>query len=60
MQHCAPIVTGEISKEFIGECWTYSISVPFSLKTRIPDKTGPIIQNLIQRRYEGQSYRKGH
>ena len=26
MQHCAPIVTGEI-KEFTGECWTYSISV---------------------------------
>ena len=27
MRRCAPIVTGEISKEFIGECWTYSISV---------------------------------
>ena len=27
MQRCTPIVTGEIGKEFIGECWTYSISV---------------------------------
>ena len=27
MQRCSPIVTGEISKELIGECWTYSISV---------------------------------
>ena len=27
MQRCALIVIGEISKEFIGECWTYSISV---------------------------------
>ena len=26
-QCCALIVTGKISKEFIGECWTYSISV---------------------------------
>ena len=26
MQCCALIVTGKISKEFIGECWTYSIS----------------------------------
>ena len=23
MQRCAPIVTEEISKELIGECWTY-------------------------------------
>ena len=27
MQCCALKVTGKISKEFIGECWTYSISV---------------------------------
>ena len=27
IQCCALIVTGKISKEFIGECWTYSISV---------------------------------
>ena len=27
MQRCTPIVTEEIGKEFIGECWTYSISV---------------------------------
>ena len=27
MQRCALIVTEEISKEFIGECWTYSIGV---------------------------------
>ena len=27
MQRCAPIVTGEVSEEFIGECLTYSISV---------------------------------
>ena len=27
MQRCAPIVTREVGKEFIGECWTYSISV---------------------------------
>ena len=26
MQRCAPIVTEEISKKFIGECWTYSIT----------------------------------
>ena len=26
-QCCALTVTGKISKEFIGECWTYSISV---------------------------------
>ena len=27
MQRCAPIVTGEIGEEFIGECWTYNICV---------------------------------
>ena len=27
MQRCTPIVTGEFGKEFIEECWTYSISV---------------------------------
>ena len=27
MQCCALIVTGKISKEFIGECWTNIISV---------------------------------
>ena len=27
MQRCAPIVTGKISKEFMGERWTYSNSV---------------------------------
>ena len=26
IQCCALIVTGKISKEFIGECWTYSVS----------------------------------
>ena len=30
MQRCAPIVTGEIGKEFIGECWTHNISVQFT------------------------------
>ena len=27
MQSCALIVTGKISKGFIGECWTLSIGV---------------------------------
>ena len=27
MQCCALIVTGKIRKEFIGECWIYSISI---------------------------------
>ena len=35
MQRCAPIVTGEISKEFIGEYWTYSISVLTKLQLKI-------------------------
>ena len=35
MQRCAPIATGEISKEFIGECWTYSISVLTKLQLKI-------------------------
>ena len=35
MQRCAPIVTGKISKEFIGECWTYSISVLTKLQLKI-------------------------
>ena len=26
-QRCALIINGKISKGFIGECWTYSISV---------------------------------
>ena len=33
-QCCALIVTGKISKEFIGECWTYSISVLPKLQLR--------------------------
>ena len=28
------IVTGKISKEFIGECWTYSISVLLKLQLK--------------------------
>ena len=35
MQRCAPIVTGEIGKEFIGECWTYNISVLTKLQLKI-------------------------
>ena len=35
MQRCAPIVTGEISKAFIGECWTYSVSVLTKLRLKI-------------------------
>ena len=35
MQRCTPIVTGEIGREFIGECWTYSISVLTKLKLKI-------------------------
>ena len=35
IQRCALIVTGEISKEFIGECWTYSISVLTKLQLKI-------------------------
>ena len=34
MQRCAPIVTGEIGKEFIGECWTYNISVLTKLQLK--------------------------
>ena len=32
MQRCAPIVTGEVGKEFIGECWTYSVLTKLRLK----------------------------
>ena len=35
MQRCAPIVTGEIGKELIGECWTYDISVLTKLQHKI-------------------------
>ena len=35
MQRCTPIVTGEIGEEFIGECWTYSISVLTKLQLKI-------------------------
>ena len=35
MQRCAPIVTGEIGKEFVGECWTYNISVSTKLQLKI-------------------------
>ena len=35
MQRCTPIATGEISKEFIRECWTYSISVLTKLQLKI-------------------------
>ena len=35
MQRCAPIVTGEIGEEFIGECWTYNISVLTKLQLKI-------------------------
>ena len=34
MQRRAPIVTGEIGKEFIGECWTYNISVLTKLQLK--------------------------
>ena len=35
MQRCAPIVTGEIGAEFVGECWTYNISVLTKLQLKI-------------------------
>ena len=35
MQRCAPMVTGEISKEFIGEWRTYSIRVLTKLQLKI-------------------------
>ena len=35
MQRCTPTVTGEIGKEFIGECWTYNISVLTKLQLKI-------------------------
>ena len=35
MQCCAPIVTGEISEEFIGECWTYGVSVLTQLQLKL-------------------------
>ena len=35
MQRCAPIVTGEIGEEVIGECWTYNISVLTKLQLKI-------------------------
>ena len=35
MQRCAPIVTGETGEEFIGECWTYNISVLTKLQLKI-------------------------
>ena len=34
MQRCALIVTGKIGKEFIGECWTYGISVLTKLQLK--------------------------
>ena len=34
IQRCALIVTGKIGKEFIGECWTYSISVLTKLQLK--------------------------
>ena len=35
MQCCAPIITGEIGKEFTGECWTYGISVLTKLQLKL-------------------------
>ena len=35
MQRCAPIATGEIGEEFIGECWAYHISVLTKLQLKI-------------------------
>ena len=36
MQRCAPIVTGETGKEFIGECWTCS---SISVLTKLQPET---------------------
>ena len=48
MQHCAPIVTGEIGKEFIGECWTYSISVLIKLQLKIVQVFYPNFSFCVQ------------
>ena len=46
MQRRAPIVTGAISKEFIGECWTDSVSVLTQRKLKIGTSVLPKLQFL--------------